>query len=330
MNKETRNVMNSPKYVQETNFSSGSLIEYQNVASNILKKDKNQRRKGSQSTSKHQNITNSKEVLIDDEFDMYNREEHIFDLQNLETNGNKYPQHDFELMCKCAVKDIVYTPKARFKQEQSSSQQNVVSSSRSCCSTPKLGEYKSYSQLSLDRRINQPKYQVHGSKLPHYKCDQSSITELRRNSSQKKIQSPEIINTHPGSHNFLCDSYGPENCAIKSYGYDKDLKNDDYGFRRGASLEREKERSEISSSRQKKRVAGDGMDSEIDEPELMFEPTDLGACRCPCDHVVYGPGYSCLQVVKIDLQNGGFAVAFAWVPKFHKVQARVDKVASEI
>ncbi|KAF5285166.1 hypothetical protein FQR65_LT13345 [Abscondita terminalis] len=53
---------------------------------------------------------------------------------------------------------------------------------------------------------------------------------------------------------------------------------------------------DIGLVRQKSRIAGDGMDSEMDDPELMFEPTDLRACRCPCDHVVYGPGYNCIQV----------------------------------
>lgn len=48
----------------------------------------------------------------------------------------------------------------------------------------------------------------------------------------------------------------------------------------------------------KRRPAGDGMDAEMDDPELMFEMAEhLGDCQCACDHVVYSPSYStCLQV----------------------------------
>lgn len=49
----------------------------------------------------------------------------------------------------------------------------------------------------------------------------------------------------------------------------------------------------------KRRPAGDGMDTEIEDPELIFElPDHMGDCRCACENVVYGPGYasSCLQV----------------------------------
>jgi hypothetical protein len=47
--------------------------------------------------------------------------------------------------------------------------------------------------------------------------------------------------------------------------------------------------------------AGDGMDAEMDDPELMFELAEhLGECQCACDHVVYSPSYTaCLQVGQV-------------------------------
>lgn len=41
------------------------------------------------------------------------------------------------------------------------------------------------------------------------------------------------------------------------------------------------------------------MDTEVEDPELIFElPDHVGDCQCACDNVVYGPGYTttCLQV----------------------------------
>lgn len=40
------------------------------------------------------------------------------------------------------------------------------------------------------------------------------------------------------------------------------------------------------------------MDTEIEDPELIFELQDhMGDCQCACENVVYGPGYTtCLQV----------------------------------
>ncbi|XP_031348354.1 uncharacterized protein LOC116174557 [Photinus pyralis] len=291
--------MRSSQYVQETVLNDNDFNDYQNVPSVMLQKEKNQNqrpKRSSQPDKRYPNVNNSAEVLINNVYDIYNREDPISNVNKAERNANKYEQ-DIELMCKCPIKDVAYPSKTRFKQEQGSNGQNVIASSRSCCSTPKLGENRTYSQLSLDRRLIQSKYPTAGNKHSYYLCDPSSFTGVVRNASLKSIQSPEIINAHLGPHNFLYDGYGPENCAIKSYGYDKDLKNDDYGFRRGPSLGRATERSNIGRARHKKRIAGDGMDSEMDDPELSFAPADhLRTCRCPCDHVLYGPGYSCLQV----------------------------------
>lgn len=74
-------------------------------------------------------------------------------------------------------------------------------------------------------------------------------------------------------------------------------------------------------SNNKRRPAGDGMDTEIEDPELIFELPDhnnMGDCQCACENVVYGPGYTtCLQVraresvrenvsLSIDLQRTRF------------------------
>lgn len=56
----------------------------------------------------------------------------------------------------------------------------------------------------------------------------------------------------------------------------------------------------------KRRAAGDGMDAQMDDPELVFEMssgTHLADCQCACDHVVYSPtAYAtCLQVTGVFL-----------------------------
>lgn len=39
------------------------------------------------------------------------------------------------------------------------------------------------------------------------------------------------------------------------------------------------------------------MDTEVEDPELIFElPDHTGECQCACEHVMYGPGYTCLHV----------------------------------
>jgi hypothetical protein len=60
-------------------------------------------------------------------------------------------------------------------------------------------------------------------------------------------------------------------------------------------------RSNVGHGHPKRRAAGDGMDAEMDDPELMFELAEhLGECQCACDHVVYSPSYTaCLQVGQV-------------------------------
>lgn len=55
--------------------------------------------------------------------------------------------------------------------------------------------------------------------------------------------------------------------------------------------------SSSTRSHGKRRAAGDGMATEVEDPELIFElPDHTDECQCACEHVVYGPGYTCLQV----------------------------------
>ncbi|XP_008193877.2 dipeptidase 1 [Tribolium castaneum] len=172
-------------------------------------------------------------------------------------NANRFPV-DIEL-CNCAKEAV-------FKAQVN----------RSFSTLPKF-ESTNLSQYSLDRKVAKfaPRHK--------FQCE------------RPRIQSPEIINIHRGPNNVLYDGYGDENCAIKSCAYDKEFKCDDYGFRRGHPF-RTSARSNVSHGHPKRRPA-DGMDAEMDDPELMFELTEhLGDCQCACDHVVYSPSYTtCLQ-----------------------------------
>lgn len=148
-----------------------------------------------------------------------------------EKNANRSStttDQEFEMMCNCAFKDIVYYPKSRLKQHYSSEQDIVLAN--------RFGSFENteFSQYSLDRktakRLQQRKHAL--------ACEQAGNKVLQRNSSVKRVQSPEIINIHR-ANNVL---YGAENCAIRSCGYDKDFSGDDYGFRRGQSLRRTNQR----------------------------------------------------------------------------------------
>lgn len=136
-----------------------------------------------------------------------------------EKNANKAPleQQEFEMVCNCALKDIVYYPKSRLKQHYSSEQDIVLAN--------RYGfENTEFSQYSLDRKT--------AKRLHVIGCEQSEKVLRRNSSTNKRVQSPEIINIHR-ANNVL---YGAENCALRSYGYDKEFSADNYGFRRGQSL----------------------------------------------------------------------------------------------
>lgn len=138
-----------------------------------------------------------------------------------ERNANN---QEFEMVCNCAIKDIVYYPKSRLKQQHYSSEQDIVLANR-------YGfENAEFNQYSLDRKT--VKRQQQQQQRKHVLGCEQSEKVLRGNSSVKRIQSPEIINIHR-ANNVL---YGVENCAVRSYGYDKEFSADDYGFRRGHSM----------------------------------------------------------------------------------------------
>lgn len=127
-----------------------------------------------------------------------------------EKNANKSEaDQEFEMVCNCALKDIVYYPKSRLKQHYSSEQDIVLAN--------RFGfENTEFSQYSLDRKTAKRLQQ----RKQAFVCEKV----LQRHSSVKRVQSPEIINIHR-ANNVM-------------YGQDKNFSGDDYGFRRGHSLRR--------------------------------------------------------------------------------------------
>lgn len=129
-----------------------------------------------------------------------------------EKNANG--QGGFEMVCNCALKDIVYYPRSRLKQHYSSEQDIVFANKFGFAGTD-------FPQYSLDRktakRIQQKKHRI--------------VCERNASTSAKRPQSPEIINIHRANDAF----YGAENfVTMRSY----DFNEDDYGFRGGQSLRR--------------------------------------------------------------------------------------------
>lgn len=100
------------------------------------------------------------------------------------------------------------------------------------------------SQFSLDRKSPRSKQQLKQVKDAGVGGNQNQkvLRRLERGSSLKRAQSPEIINIHRGAGGVLYDGYVSDNCAVKSYGYDKDFKCDEYGFRRAHSFKRTSDR----------------------------------------------------------------------------------------
>ncbi|CAG9813962.1 unnamed protein product [Phaedon cochleariae] len=85
-----------------------------------------------------------------------------------------------------------------------------------------------------------------------FACEQNRRV-LRDEAIMRRMQGPEIINIHQG---------GFEDCEVG-------FKCKDHEFRRGHSVRTAGTRS-IISGHQKRRPAGDGMDSEMDESEFAF------------------------------------------------------------
>lgn len=230
-------IMKSSKYSKEPVLNDNDFSDYQNVSS-ILEIGHGPKNKSStRAKAQYANINNSEEVLLNNAFDAYAKEEALFGAHSPESNANRYPGQDFELVCNCAIKNVVYPYKTL---HQCGGEHNAAANARSCCSTPKLGE-RTCSQLSLDKKNAQTKYQKNVFRHSH-DCHRGSAADFRKNTSLKRIQSPEIINTHLGPNNFFHDAYGSENCTIKSYDCDKNLQNDDYGFRKGPSFKGANER----------------------------------------------------------------------------------------
>lgn len=237
--------MKSSKYTQVTSPNDNSeFCDYQNrgTTTGVLPTDTNIIQTPIGQTefiqSCQQHAASSEEQLLNS--CAYEREQTIYEMQQCggETNANKYPaDEEFELMCNCAV----YPNKQKLKQPYDT-EQNITSTKRNFCSLSKLDVCANSSQFSLDRKANQqqPKH----AHVYTTTCDQGQkvMQRIERVPSLKRIQSPEIINIHRGPNTVLYEGYGTENCPIKSYGYDKDFKCDDYSFKRGQSFKRASER----------------------------------------------------------------------------------------
>ncbi|KAH0811780.1 hypothetical protein GEV33_011010 [Tenebrio molitor] len=295
--RRSQSKMKSSKYTQASTPNDNDYRDYQNVG--VTLDDGNQNVEGHRSS----------EYLLKTNYDPFKAPQDL--RYSPERNANRFPV-DIEL-CNCAKEAILAKGSP------------AVVMNRSFSTLPKF-ESTNLSQFSLDRKVSKfaprPKHA--------FQCEQ--LQKMQR----KRMQSPEIINIHRGPNNVVYDGYGDENCAIKSCAYDKEFKCDDYGFRRGhpfrtsSRLDKgsfitvnygkqicdtseeggrdafEKEEkvdlptsimSNVGHGHPKRRAAGDGMDAEMDDPELMFELAEhLGECQCACDHVVYSPSYTaCLQ-----------------------------------
>lgn len=230
--------MKSSKYTQVTSPNDNDFSEYQNrsTTSETLTCDPNiaHVNLGRKDQNCKQHILTTDGHLQNS--GVYEREQTIYDMQHQcgETNANKYPtDEEFELMCNYTIYPN--------KQSPYTNEQNIVSTNRNFCSLTKLDVCANSSQFSLDRKGNQQQTK-HGH--GYSTCDQGQkvLQRIERVPSLKRIQSPEIINIHRGPNTVLYESYGSENCPIKSYGYDKDFKCDDYSFKRGQSFKKPSER----------------------------------------------------------------------------------------
>lgn len=143
-------------------------------------------------------------------------------IANNEKNANINKEQEVEMVCNCALKDIVYYPKSRLKQYYSSEQDINVLAGR-CNSLPKF-DSSECSQYSLDRKA------AKRLQRKHTLVYERSNKILRRNASiVKRVQSPEIINIHRINNSA-------QNCLIKAYEHDKELAENYCGLRKGHSL----------------------------------------------------------------------------------------------
>lgn len=221
--------MKSSKYTQASSPNDNDFRDYANLSTQLVEEPNFNEHviRGTHVESSCQNV--GKEYVLKSG---YSIEENRCD----EKNANRYQRaQDFEMVCNCALKDVVYFPKARFKPHYTS-EQDIVLANRSFSPLPKV-DNTNFSQYSLDRKSAK----CHQQRKHRYVCEQNQkiLQRLERASSMKRVQSPEIINIHRANN----VPYDVQDCAIKSYGTDKGSAGDDYGFRRGHSQRRTIERS---------------------------------------------------------------------------------------
>lgn len=233
--------MKASKYTQANSPIDNEYRDYQNIE--VTRTSNEERNKNIvdyprdeiivEGTTHCINANASSEFLLKSSYDPFKTPEN--DRSRFEGNANPRPVEDLEMVCNCAIKDVVYPLKNRFRD--SNSEQNLVLN-RSFTSIPKL-EGANLSQYSLDRRSGK----VHGSRKHLYGNEREYAQKFpqrfhdgRNVMTMKRIQSPEIINIHRGPNSSMVyDGYDSEQCSIKSCSRDKNG-CDDYGFQRQRSF----------------------------------------------------------------------------------------------
>ncbi|XP_057661133.1 uncharacterized protein LOC130896821 [Diorhabda carinulata] len=270
------------KFTQVTT-NDNELKDYQNIGITILPtspvdvENRNSERNNYQE-GHCQNINKSSDLLLRN---TYGGVDPVHDIRRYspERNSERFlaqTSEDIEL-CNCITP--IYQ-KTRLADQWGRSHSQTIGLNRSFSSLPKM-ENLNY---SLDRKTG--KY----------------ITRPKETHRILRVQSPEIINIHRGP---FCEGYETD-CREEIGRY----KYKEHEFRRGHSVRSVGNRSGgiLSNIQQNRRAAGDGMDAEMNDPEIVFEMSSstgvpsgqlgiVGECQCPCDHVIYNQtGYSgCLQ-----------------------------------
>lgn len=178
-------------------------------------------------------VNASEEHLLNSGFDGFS-DQH-YDVQPRASPEVQQQQHqDMEMVCSCSSKDMMLKkpPWDHYNSEQN------IAFARNYPSLQRLSN--AGSQFSLDRKHVPRK--VPG-KVHHvsYNCDSKTMQKLERNASLKRMQSPEIINIHRGP-TIVYDGCVADSCPGQKYGCEKEIKCDEYGFRRGPSFKRTLER----------------------------------------------------------------------------------------
>ncbi|KAL3280671.1 hypothetical protein HHI36_003908 [Cryptolaemus montrouzieri] len=232
--------MKASKYTQASSPIDNEYRDYQNI--DVTRASNDERNVNNDNYTSGEidvggihchNVNTSSELLLKSNYDPFKTVEN--NRNRFEGNANTRQAQEIEMVCNCAVKEVVLPFKNRFRD--SNSEQNLVLN-RSFTSIPKL-ESTNLSQYSLDRRTGKfpgNRRHLYGNEREQNQKFPQRILD-RNVTTLKRIQSPEIINIHRGPHNSMFyDGYDSEHCSIKSCVRDKEFGCDDYGFQRQRSF----------------------------------------------------------------------------------------------